>query len=284
VAITHDTVLAVMGQVADKGAQWTRIAHEADARAAALAGQVVPLDYKATATTRIVDFKGYEYTRTTSDVSGALMTRYDEGKPQVWKMPLRDDVQPSVTSVAPKAGYLVPAEVAARLAPMLSVHGVQFRTLSAPQAGDEAWRATSITFDPASSEGHQRVKASEGSWRRESRTLGPGALYVPIAQPRARLVMQLLEPQAPDSAFAWGGFNNFLEQKEYMEAYVAEEVAREQLKDPKLAAEFAERLRTDEKFAADPAARLDFFYRRHSAYDERYRLYPVLRTDSEPPR
>jgi hypothetical protein len=284
VAITHDTVLAVMGQVAAKGSGWLRTAHEADTRAAALAGQLVPLDYKATDTTRIIDFRGYAYTRTPSDVSGALMTRYDESKPQVWKMPLRDDVQPSVTSLAPKAGYLVPAELAARIAPMLSLHGVEFRPLAAPQSGDEAWRATSIALDPASTESHQRVKASEGSWRRESRMLGAGALYVPIAQPRARLVMQLLEPQAPDSVFAWGGFNNFLEQKEYMEAYVAEEVAREQLKDPKVAAEFAERLRTDEKFASDPAARLDFFYRRHSVYDERYRLYPVLRTDSEPPR
>jgi hypothetical protein len=80
-----------------------------------------------------------------------------------------------------------------------------------------------------------------------------------------------------------GGFNNAFEQKEYMEPYVAEEVARAQLaKDPALAREFAERLRSDEKFAADPAARLDFFYRRHSAWDERFRLYPVLRTDVEP--
>jgi len=284
VAITHDTVLAVLRQVAQKGRDWRRIEDEADARSAQLAGTSVPLDYEATQASRTIDFKGYEYTRTPSEISGALMTRYDESKPQVWRVPLRDDVQPSVSAIAPKAGYLVPAEHAARIAPLLALHGIAFRTLHATVSGAEAWRAGSVVLEAKSFEGHQRAKA-EGAWRAEKRELGPGALYVPIAQPRARLVMQLFEPQAPDSAFAWGDFNNFLEQKEYMEAYVTEEVARQMLaKDPALAKEFAERLRTDEKFAGDPAARLEFFYRRHSAWDERFRLYPVLRTDVEPPK
>ena len=42
------------------------------------------------------------------------------------------------------------------------------------------------------------------------------------------------------------------------------------------AAERATRIR------ADPNARLDFFYRRHSAWDERYNLYPVYRVDAAP--
>src|SRR3546814_5673585 len=113
--------------------------------------------------------------------------------------------------------------------------------------------------------------------------MAAGSLFVPIAQPRARLVMALLEPQAPDSLLGWGEFNNAFEQKEYMEAYVAEEVAREMLaKDPSLKAAFEQRLKDDPAFAADPRGRLDFFYRRHSSYDSRYNLYPVLRTDTVP--
>jgi hypothetical protein len=90
--------------------------------------------------------------------------------------------------------------------------------------------------------------------------------------------MALLEPQAPDSLLAWGSFNNAFEQKEYMEDYVAEDVARAQLAaDPQLAAEFQRRLAEDPAFAADPHARLAFFARRHASWDERFRLYPVLR-------
>src|SRR5262249_28766966 len=98
-----------------------------------------------------------------------------------------------------------------------------------------------------------------------------------------RLAMHLLEPEAPDSLAAWGFFNACLERKEYMEDYVAEEVARDMLaRDPALREEFAKRLRDDAEFAKDPAARLDFFYRRHPSFDERWNLFPVYRVDSAP--
>jgi hypothetical protein len=112
-----------------------------------------------------------------------------------------------------------------------------------------------------------------------------GSLFVPIAQPKARLLMGLLEPDAPDSLLQWGYFNNAFEQKEYMEAYVAEDVAREMLAgDPAVKAEFEARLREDKAFAASPRKRLEFFARRHPSWDDQYGMYPVLRTDTIPPR
>jgi hypothetical protein len=95
--------------------------------------------------------------------------------------------------------------------------------------------------------------------------------------------MAILEPQAPDSLAAWGAFNSHFEQKEYMESYVAEAVARDMLaRDPALKAGFERRLREDEAFAKDPAARLSFFHQRHPSWDERLNLYPVLRTEATP--
>jgi hypothetical protein len=68
-----------------------------------------------------------------------------------------------------------------------------------------------------------------------------------------------------------------------MEDYVAEAVAEELLaRDPQLAAEFARRLDSDPTFARDPAQRLEFFYRRHPSWDDRYQLYPIFRTDTAP--
>jgi hypothetical protein len=105
-------------------------------------------------------------------------------------------------------------------------------------------------------------------------------LWVPIAQAKARLVMSLLEPTAPDSYVSWGFFNSAFEKREYMEAYVAEQIAEEMLaKDPTVRAEFERRLADDSAFRASAEARLEFFYERHDAWDERYRLYPVLRAD-----
>jgi len=284
VRITRNTVVSVLERTAKQGRDWLRTVRAADARAAKLAGKPVPLDYVATDKSRIVDFRGYAYTRTSSDVSGALMTRYDEHTPQVWKTPLRDEIVPGRSITAPQGGYLVPAAHAAMVGAKLMQHGVEFRSL--PQALKKAklqtFRADKATFAPASSEGHQRLTL-EGGWKPETRDVGAGALFVPIAQPKARIVVALLEPQAPDSLAAWGEFNNAFERKEYMEAYVAEDVAREMLaRDRKLKAAFEQKLKDDPDFASDPQARLDHFYRRHSAWDERHDLYPVMRTATVP--
>jgi len=281
VRTTRNAVIAVLEQVARNGKAWRAAVDAADARATQLGGQTVPLDYKAGDRVRTVDFLGYAYTRTPSEVSGALMTRYDETKPQVWHVPMRDDVQPLHRAIAPRGGYVVPAAFAGHVAEKLRLHGLRSVVLPARSAAPLAvYRAEKTTFATAPVESHQRLTL-EGAWHDETVDLAPGALFVPIAQPKARLVMALLEPQAPDALVAWGEFNNAFERKEYMEDYVAEEVARDMLAaDPALRAQFEQRVRDDQAFAADPQARLEFFYRRHASWDTRYNAYPVMRSDA----
>jgi hypothetical protein len=284
VRITRNTVLAAAELVAAHGQDWLQQEHAADERASALAGRPVALDYKATARSRTIAFQGYAYTRTPSDISGALMTRYDESKPQVWNIPLRDEIVPGHTVDAPGAGYIVPAAHAAWVGAKLRQHGVEFRRLDAPLAGADvrAFHADATKFGAQSFEGHQTLEAT-GNWKPERRDLTAGALFVPIAQPKARLVMTLLEPQSGDSLLAWGEFNTAFERKEYMEDYVAEEVAREMLaKDPELKARFEQRLRDDAAFAGSPSARLEYFARLHPSWDRAYNVYPVLRVDRAP--
>ncbi|RFP58044.1 peptidase M14 [Luteimonas weifangensis] len=284
VRVTRNTIVALLELLREHGAQWRADATAADARAARLAGTPVPLDWKATDAVRTIAFEGYAYSRTPSEISGALMTRYDESVPQTWQVPLRDALVPNHVAVAPGAGYLVPAAWAPMVEPKLQLHGIAYRRLDQPLAPApvQAFRAEAIAFGKQSFEGHQRLEVT-GAWAPETQDLPAGSLFVPIAQARARLLMGLLEPAAPDALLGWGAFNNAFEQKEYMEAYVAEEVAREMLaQDPALQAAFAQRLREDAAFAASPRARLEFFARRHASWDRRYGLYPVLRTDRAP--
>ena len=283
VRITRNTVLAAAELIAANGKEWLRQVREADERAAKLGGQPVPLDYKAAGKARTIEFQGYEYTRTPSEISGALMTRYDENKPQVWKVPLRDEIVPNHVVTAPRAGYLVPAAHAAWVQAKLQQHGIESRRLDAPLAADVGvFRADTTKFSAQSFEGHQTL-AVTGEWKPERREVAIGALFVPIAQAKARLVVSLLEPLAPDALVAWGEFNNAFERKEYMEDYVAEEVAREMLaKDPALKARFEQKLKDDPEFAKNPAARLEFFARLHASWDQAYNVYPVLRLDALP--
>jgi len=284
VRITRNTVVSVLDQVAKHGKQWQQAAYAADARAARLGNQPVALSYKASDKKEMVDFNGYAYTRTPSEVSGALMTRYDESKPQVWRVPLWQDIVADFEITAPRAGYIVPAAYAAIVGEKLRQHGVEFRKLdkTVERFAGETFRADKATLAAGSVEGHQRLTV-EGKWKAEARPVAAGSLFVPIAQPKARLVVAMLEPQAPDSLLAWGAFNTAFERKEYMEDYVAEEVAREQMAaDPSVAKAFQERLDSDPAFARNPQARLEFFAKRHSSYDERLNLYPVLRANVAP--
>jgi hypothetical protein len=280
VRITRNTIVSLLSQVAQHGKEWAQIARDADARATAMGGSDFTLTYRTTFNAKTIDFPGYAYTRGHSDISGALMTHYDESKPQIWTVPLRDEIVPELKVAAPQGGYLVPAAEAARVAAKLKQHGITYKVLGADEmsAEVETFRATKSTFGAKSFEGHQTL-AVEGEWARERRSLAKGALFVPIAQPKARLVMTMLEPRGPDSLLAWGEFNNWFERKEYMEDYVAEEEARAQLDDsPALRDEFRKKLDSDADFNKNPQARLEFFARRHSSWDERYNLYPVMRT------
>jgi hypothetical protein len=169
-------------------------------------------------------------------------------------------VQPALTVAAPATGYFVPSAHAAWMSEKLALHGVEFKRVIAPQPAStvQTFRADGTTTAAETFEGRP-VMTVDGAWRDEKRDIGAGALFVPIAQPKARLVMSLLEPQAPDSFVSWGYFSTAFERKEYMENYVTEAVARQMLsQDPALKAEFERRLREDTAFAGSPDARLEF--------------------------
>jgi hypothetical protein len=281
VRATRNTVLDAIELTVANAGSWQALAAQADARASQLGGKQVALDYRATDKARTIDFLGYAYTRTPSEVSGASMTRYDESRPEVWKVPLRDEVVPDTVITAPGGGYVVPVEWVSLVQPWLDVHGVAYERIgAAQQVAASQFHASEADFAASSMEGHQRVEL-QGEWHPVAADILPGSLFVPIAQPLARLAVHILEPLAPDSIAAWGGFNNVFERKEYMEAYVAEAEARKMMAaDPALKAEFEARLLDDPEFAASPRARLDFFYRRHPAWDQGYNVYPVLRVDT----
>ena len=284
VRATRNTIVDLLEMTAERGGLWQQLTAAADASASQLAGNHVPLTYKASDSSRLIDFRGYAYTRTPSEISGTLMTRYDESRPVIWQIPLRDDVQPAKVIAAPRGGYVIPSAYASRAGTKLAQHDILFRTIDHAMAAvpTETFRASKADFSATSFEGHQPLTL-EGEWKSEPRDIPVGSLFVPIAQAKARLVIAMLEPQAPDSLAAWGEFNGAFEQKEYMEGYVAEEVARQMLKgDPRLAAEFNQRLASDAGFARDPFARLSFFAERHASWDERYQLYPVLRMADSP--
>ena len=112
----------------------------------------------------------------------------------------------------------------------------------------------------------------------ETRDFPAGSIVILVAQPLAKLLMNLLEPQAPDSFVRWGFFNAIFEEKEYAEHYVLETLARQMLSsDLELERTFRDRLASDKAFASSPSERLRFFYKRSPYWDPQMNLYPVGR-------
>ncbi len=282
---TRDVCEGLIGTAAAEGSAWLKAAHEADQADRDRGGSEVALAYEPTGKTAQIKFRGYAYSREPSEISGALWTRYDPKKPQIWDVPLLNELRPAITVKLPGGGYIIPAPDAIWLREKLGLHGIAFQTLKTARPGYqvEAFRASEVKFKPETYEGRSQPIV-QGSWGTEKRDLLAGSLYVPINQAGALLIAHLLEPAGPDSFLAWGFFNAVFEQKESMENYVAEQVARDMLKaNPKLKAEFDKKLAEDAEFAKDPNARLRFFYRRHPSWDERYRLYPVYRVQAPLP-
>jgi zinc carboxypeptidase len=283
VKTTRTVLEGALKFLASNGAAMQAAVKAADA--AAEAGQVhaVTLLWDHTDKSHPIDFRGYAYTSEPSSISSQRVLRYDETKPQVWKVPLFDEVIPKLTVPLPQGGYLVPAAHAAWVASKLRAHGLRFQRLEKdiPAAEVEAFRATSVKFSPQSYEGHQSLSV-QGAWKREKQPLPAGSLYVPVAQPGVEVLAHLLEPLGPDSLVTWGFFNVHFEQREYIEDYVLEPFARELLaKDAAVKAAWEERLK-DPTFAGDARARMRFFYERHPAGDARLNLYPVFRLDAPP--
>jgi hypothetical protein len=256
VRLTRNTIVGLAELTAAQGKAWLRLAQQADVEASRLGGSDVVLDYASgwrepskagasgqkldDADARRIDFRGYAYTRTPSAISGALVTVYDPKTPQIWNVPYRDRVQPSLTVTAPAGGYVVPPGHVAWVQAKLALHGIESHVLekSIANAQVQAFRAERVDFSAVPFEGCQRATLV-GQWRDEVQPLAAGSLLVPVEQRLARLVLALLEPQAPDSLAAWGLFNASFEQKEQTERYVAEQIAREMLAaDPALRQEF----------------------------------------------
>ncbi|MCI0351869.1 MAG: M14 family metallopeptidase [Acidobacteriales bacterium] len=266
---------------------------EADAAAAALAKSQdakFPLRLVASKETVPFRFRGFKFERTPSEISGKTWIQYGIQAVEL-DLPISARLEVT-TTVAPPAAYLVPAQWT-DVIDRLTAHGIRLRRTTRAWSGEvEAYRCEGLNWRQRPFEGrHPQASIADGGSQegavpncrrvREQLSFPAGSALVPLDQRAAKVAIHLLEPEAPDSLLAWGFFDAIFEQKEYAEDYVLEKLAREMLaKDAKLKEEFESKLASDKEFAANPSARLNFFFRRSPWWDPRLGLYPVARLSS----
>ncbi len=277
---TYDFLRLTLEEVNRDPQGLLKAGREADESAKALAtsydpNRRYPIDFELTETAVPYKFKGVDSKVEMSDVSGAPYVTFGN-KPIEITVPMYNNLRVK-TAVSPPLAYIVPAQWS-EVIEVLRAHGVKLTTIHEPSTIEiESYRFRDVKWPSGPFEGRQ-MPSFKSELVRERRTFPSGSVVVPVNQELARLVINLLEPDAPDSLVKWGFFNATFEQKEYGEAYIVETLAREMLaKDPQLRAEFEKRMKDDAAFAASPQARLNFFYRRSPYWDQQMALYPVGR-------
>ena len=258
---------------------------QADADTVARTGDAhaqVPLTFKRDPAPTPFELKGYAFTQTHSDISNDSWIQYDPNKPVTYRIDNWNGLLPDV-SVTPPVAYVVPGEWKT-IIDKLDAHGIAYRRIGHPmkEVDATAYRLDQPTWAARPFEGHLMLHSFTLHAHPVEVTLPAGSVIVPMNQRAANVAIELLEPQAPDSLLHWGYLDAIFEAKEFGEPRVLEKLARDMLaKDPKLKAEFAQKLRDDPAFAADSRARLDFFFMRSPWYTvQQVGAYPVLRVDA----
>ena len=234
------------------------------------------LTYKMSDRPEYIDFLGYEYDVIKSDLTGGDWFRYHPNKLKTYRVPFYNKMEPVIKVQLPDA-YIVPVEWT-DVIERIELHGIKYLTLK-----DEkdllvsTYKFTNPKWSAESYEGHQTVKF-ELTPIEVSRTFFPGSIVIDMNQRTAKVIANILEPQAADSYVYWGFFNTIFERKEYVESYVMEERARMMLAgDPELMHEFETKMQNDSSFANNSSAILMWFYEKSPYWDEFKDVYPVGR-------
>ena len=279
VSATYEILKSTIGIVDHDAGELRKLVRGADERTVALAtaepAAYLPIKMRATNESHPWEFKGIASREEPSDISDSQWTIYT-GQPITITVPHYDQIK-VVDSVRAPAYYLIPQEWQAVIG-VLKDHGVQMQQLRKDATFEvEETRFSNPVWQSRPYEGRHPVQFQSKD-ETERRTFPAGTVVVPVAQRTGKIIVNLLEPDAPDSFVGWGFFDATFEQKEYGEPYVLEKLAREMIKkNPDLEREFRQKLASDSVFASRPYARLSFFFERSPYWDATIGLYPVAR-------
>ncbi|WP_188795676.1 M14 family metallopeptidase [Dyella nitratireducens] len=281
----YDLLRVVLDEIDRDPAALLAATSRAEADTIARANDVhahVPLTFKPDPTSTPFELKGYAFTQTHSDISNDTWIQYDPSKPVTYHIENWNGLLPDVSTTPPVA-YVVPGEWKT-IIDKLDAHGIAYRRIGHPMKDVEAtaYQIDQPQWASEPFEGHLMLQSFTLHAHPVEVTLPAGSVIVPMNQRAANVAMELLEPQAPDSLLHWGYLNAIFEAKEFGEPRVLEKLARDMMaKDPKLKAEFEQKLHDDPAFAANGRERLDFFFMRSPWYTvQRVGAYPVLRVDA----
>ncbi len=222
-------------------------------------------------------FSGYEPVYVESGISGLQRLKYDQGQPFTKEVKFMDDYRADKTIEAPKF-YIVPQQWR-RVLELLSTNQIEMSPLQCDSIIEvETYEITDFKTVRNPYEGHYRHYGVEVEATRAAIKFRKGDVLIPVNQWRNRYIVETLEPEAPDSFFAWNFFDALLQQKEHFSSYVFEDHALKILEqNPELRRALAEAKANDPKLAESANMQLEFIFQRSEHREPEYMRYPIFR-------
>jgi murein tripeptide amidase MpaA len=223
----------------------------------------------------MIDFRGYDYQVTKSDLTGGEWHRFNNKKPVTYSIPFFNKPLPSVSSTLPEA-YIIPVEWADVIA-RTQLHGIKIHRLKNDLIVNASIsKLSNLVFEPQPYEGRQRIQNFNIAEHEKEMKYLRGSAVVVTSQPMVQVIAHLLEAKGPVSYLSWGFFNTCFQVKERPENYIIEVVAHEMVKgNPRLLEELDSLKKRNTSFASDQTAILDWFYNQSKYADKSLNEYPI---------
>jgi len=251
----------------------------ADAKYAAMAGdRNAPPGYlagKTGAGSHPIMYHSLKSAPYASEISGAMTNHFTAEKDD-FTVAMHDTVD-TVAEAQEPLGFVVPVEWK-DIHDQLELHGVHMEPI--PKALDrefDTWRFSDVKYVNSGEAGNlvdytmtpvkEKIEVAAGSW------------WVPLNQQRARLIMALLHPAAPDALIRLGFAGSIFQGMgrigagAYLSVPIAVKVAEEH---PEYLTQFNAKVASDPAFAADPTARLTWWAERSNYQPSAANRYPIL--------
>jgi hypothetical protein len=224
-----------------------------------------------------ISFKGYEAGTKTSLISGQPRLFYDRNKPYEKMIPFYNQYIDTL-SVARPIAYVIP-QGWWKVIERLEANNVKMQRFKRDTFIEvESYRIENYQSAQRPFEGHHLNSAVQLSKRKTMMRFRAGDVLIPMNQVANRFLIQVLEPHAEDSYFAWNFFDPILGQKEGFSDYVFEETALNYLnKNPRIRLELEAKKSKDSVFANNGRAQLNFVFQNSPFYEPAHLQYPVYR-------
>lgn len=222
-------------------------------------------------------FKGFEGEMIPSKITNSKRLKYDVSKPFIKNIKYQNHFK-AIDSVSIPKAYVIP-QGWHTIVELLKLNAIEMNQIK----NDSTIRVERYKIDGFESrkqpyEGHYQHYNTKITSSIETLKFKSGDYIIKTNQNGMRYLLETLEPQAPDSFFNWNFFDTILQQKEGFSPYVWEDKALDLLNsNPTLKMEFEAKQKSNDAFANNWYAQLDWLHKKSANYEKAHLQYPVYR-------